>query len=340
MIYVNEVPVSTPSPASSQGSDLLDALMEHPTLISAADSFRDIPERKVSEEFGPLRTVYIFQREYATVDPALVDLVGTDEATTCVGLVIRNRQSRMTSVAHLDLPEVVDIGLNQMLSKLVDHASDAVLDVHLIGAFDDASPKHTDHSTTPASHVKRNDYSLSICTKIVEALQKSQEQFHIQTLFVLRHNTRRDTEGTAHPIFNGFLVETSTGSVAPASFDRTSRCPDEIVRRIRLCACSEDPSWNGWLLDTYDTHADRFVIAPCSWTKRQLDTAIILQGLSDSEILFTCSTSPSDEGPDFVNNERRKWEYLIRHPSWQDTFPRRKPHVFTRTASGWGRFEE
>jgi hypothetical protein len=34
--------------------------------------------------------------------------------------------------------------------------------------------------------------------------------------------------------FNNFQVETSTGLVTPACFDRTSRCPDEIVRRIRV----------------------------------------------------------------------------------------------------------
>lgn len=60
-------------------------------------------------------------------------------------------------------------------------------------------------------------------------------------------------------------VETSSGSISPASFDRTSRCPDEVVRRIRVTAAFEDPNWNGKLLDTYDTSTDQFVIAPCAW---------------------------------------------------------------------------
>lgn len=64
-----------------QGSDMLVALMRHPTLKSASCSLKDIPERKFtgSEESGSGRSrrskcVYIFQREYATVDPALVDV--------------------------------------------------------------------------------------------------------------------------------------------------------------------------------------------------------------------------------------------------------------------------
>lgn len=65
-----------------QGSDTLVALMEHPTLLSATNSFKAIPERKFSvsdDEAIPGRPaqskwVYLFEREYATVDPALVDV--------------------------------------------------------------------------------------------------------------------------------------------------------------------------------------------------------------------------------------------------------------------------
>lgn len=64
-----------------QGSDTLVALMEHPTLLSASNSFKANPERKFSvpEESVPDRLaqskwVYLFQREYATVDAALVDV--------------------------------------------------------------------------------------------------------------------------------------------------------------------------------------------------------------------------------------------------------------------------
>jgi protein N-terminal asparagine amidohydrolase len=67
-----------------------------------------------------------------------------------------------------------------------------------------------------------------------------------------------------HPIHH-FQVETATGTVIPACFDRSSRCPDEIVRRIRVSASYEDTSWNGKLLATYDTATDCFKIAPCSW---------------------------------------------------------------------------
>lgn len=193
-------------------------------------------------------------------------------------------------------------------------------------------------STRSETQAKGDGYSFPLCTKIIENLRKGKEKFHIQTLFVLGHNTKRDSQGNAYPVFNGFLVKTSTGSVIPASFDRTTRCPDEIVRRIRISASNEDPTWNGKLLETYDTQNDRFVIAPCSWTFWQVHVALTLQDLSDEEILLECSTSPSAEGPEFVDNLRRQWDYLIKQPLWNLTFPTRHPRVFEWTADGsWKR---
>lgn len=67
--------------AYQQAGDLLMALLEHPVLVSSSESFKAIPERKLSvsehsgsEESTQSKCVYVFQREYATVDPALVDV--------------------------------------------------------------------------------------------------------------------------------------------------------------------------------------------------------------------------------------------------------------------------
>lgn len=67
--------------AYEQGRNALVALMEHSTLVSVSNSLKAIPERKfsVNEESSLERSqkskwVYVFQREYATVDPALVDV--------------------------------------------------------------------------------------------------------------------------------------------------------------------------------------------------------------------------------------------------------------------------
>ncbi|GMH04460.1 hypothetical protein Nepgr_006299 [Nepenthes gracilis] len=338
MIYVGGLPFES---NSSQGNDILGALMGHPALESASISFRTVPVKNFSRfEVSDLdrsckgKHVYVFQREYATVDPALVDLIGTDEMTTCVGIVIRNRENGMISVAHIDSPDVVDIGLSQMLSQVVVSKTDADLDVHVIGGFEDAPLKHCSHSTGYECHTELDGYSFPLCAKIVEALEKSGEKFHIQTFFVLGHNTKRDSNGKTYPIFGGFLVETSTGLIIPASFDNTTRCPDELVRRIRLFASSGDSHWRSKLLETYNTQTHEFVIAPCCWNLQLVRTASALLKLPDSEVLCNCSTSPSAENPDFVDNRRRVWDYLIQHPNWKETFQNGQPRIFKRTMRG------
>lgn len=265
MIYIEGFPLNSDD-FSSEGTDILSSLLRHPVLTASSNRLKCTPEMKVSvsEESPPAKYLYVFQREYATVDPSLVEFVGTDEATTCVGVVIRNQKTKRTSISHMDFVKVVDMGLTEMLSLVVDGDANAILDVHLIGGFDEEPCELRNVGNGLISHVP-SGYSLPLCLKIVEALQHRRERFQLQTFCVLSHNTKRDSNKNVVPIVSGFMVETSSGSVMPACFDRTSRCPDEIVRRVRVTVSSEDPRWTNKLLEIYDTFKDRIVVAPCSW---------------------------------------------------------------------------
>ncbi|XP_039123772.1 protein N-terminal asparagine amidohydrolase [Dioscorea cayenensis subsp. rotundata] len=329
MIVVDGVliSVSPEGKSSPLGREILASLLELPALISAAERLKATPQWKFSvsdEQSPPLKLVYVFQHEYATVDPNLVHLVGTDEATTCVGLVIRNPRNGMVSVAHMDFVGVVDMGLRQMLSMIVEDDENPILDVHLIGGFEDAPSGFVDNDTGSKYHKHPDGYSMPLCSKILEALHCRPERFQVQTLCVLGHNTKKDQNGNAYPVIGGFLLDTSSGSVFPASFDSTSRVPDEIVRRVRVTVCSMDSSWEGKLLETYDTKQDRFQIASCSWSSGWRQYVLSLQQLSDSEILSQCSTSPAAEPPDFVENERRKWAYMIEYADWDANLSRKE----------------
>lgn len=253
-----------------------------------------------------------------------------------------------------------------MLSSLVDNSLETEFDVHLIGGFEDVSLQvwpgssallenfqyivstqwksncswiywtflqHANGSTVSESPADLDGYSFPLCLKIVHTLWSREEKFHIRTICVLGHNTRRDSDGNTYPFFNGFVAETTTGIIIPAIFDRTSRCPDEIVRRIRVSVSYEDANWNGKLLETYDSGIDCFKIAPCRWTLRQNHIASSLLNYSDSEILSICSTSPTAEASDFVENLKRQWNYLIEHPHWTETFPKKQPRTFARSSS-------
>ena len=64
-------------------------------------------------------------------------------------------------------------------------------------------------SSISEGNVRLDGYSFPLCRKIVETMQKRQENFHVRTLCVLGHNTKNDSQGNAYPIFNGFLVSSS-----------------------------------------------------------------------------------------------------------------------------------
>ncbi|WRX08402.1 hypothetical protein QQP08_000889 [Theobroma cacao] len=99
MIFVGGLPFSSNSSSSSsapssqsQPMNLLMALMEHPILVSASHSFKSIQERRVSASMDSDLTtssnnpkyVYLFQREYATVDPALVHVCFHFTSCNCI----------------------------------------------------------------------------------------------------------------------------------------------------------------------------------------------------------------------------------------------------------------
>ncbi|XP_078154331.1 protein N-terminal asparagine amidohydrolase family protein [Carex rostrata] len=329
MILIDNQPISfANSSLQSQEREILDVLLENPTLLSASNQFKSEQERTISDSGPHMKNVYVFQREFATVDPALVHTVGTDEATTCVGLVIRNRNNGLTSVGHIDFPKVVDQGLNQMVQSIND--PEAFLDVYLVGSFDD-SPSKKGHRRKTKSE---NGYSYPLCHKIITALQNRPEKFHLRLLFVLGHNTETDSNGHERPIFSGLSVETRTGQVLPACFENGARSPDEIVRRILVGASSDDLNLRGKLLDIYDTRRDNFTIPCVKWKLFWSEYAFAQSQLSDEEYLLQGSTSPFAEPPHFVECQRRKERYLIEHPDWRYTFPRGEPRVFQRNNDG------
>ncbi|EPS58075.1 hypothetical protein M569_16741, partial [Genlisea aurea] len=111
---------------------VISVLMEHSWLATTSTMLNSMAEKKMSaapcsSSSEASKSVYVFQKEFATVDRRLVDIVGTDEATTCVGIAIRNPRTGMTSIAHMDFPGVVETGLTQMLSLISER--DVPLDV-------------------------------------------------------------------------------------------------------------------------------------------------------------------------------------------------------------------
>ncbi|CAH9075432.1 unnamed protein product, partial [Cuscuta epithymum] len=92
-------------------------------------------------------------------------------------------------------------------------------------------------------------------------------------------------------MFGGFLVETATGSIFPATFDITTY-PDATVRKARLNApYGKDMR----LLETYETISDKFVIAPCHWDMAFVKDREALYKLPDKEITKGYFTTPIND---------------------------------------------
>lgn len=72
--------------------------------------------------------------------------------------------------------------------------------------------QHAKGSSISEGNVRVDGYSFPLCRKIVETMQKRKENFHVQTFCVLGHNTKKDSQGNAYPIFSGFLVSSSFGN--------------------------------------------------------------------------------------------------------------------------------
>ncbi|OAY66267.1 hypothetical protein ACMD2_11424 [Ananas comosus] len=72
MIFVDGESISISAPNSHlKGREIVELLLRNPTLIAASERLKSMPVRRFSIS-PPWKHVYVLQREYATVDPAIV----------------------------------------------------------------------------------------------------------------------------------------------------------------------------------------------------------------------------------------------------------------------------
>ncbi|EFJ05550.1 hypothetical protein SELMODRAFT_431467 [Selaginella moellendorffii] len=272
-------------------------LLGHPTLV--ADALKASPAIEIKQSSTP-RFVCVLQKEFATAIPALVDFVGTDDATTCVGVQIRT--VRMLQVG------CVKEGLVQMLSSLFPD-KDTILEVHMAGAYDD--------SIEMGLREDEMGHSWPLCLELVEELQ---------ALLTSWKSGRFAFSGIT--LSQAMGIETKSGRCFPASFSADARGPDEIIRALLMLA---GPATR--LRLPYDTESDTFSIKPFQWSRGWKMLAAQSLALSDAELLQTRSTSPHAESPSFVTSIRRMDTYIYNHPDWEHAFPNRESRRLFVTTS-------
>lgn len=99
--------------------------------------------------------------------------------------------------------------------------------------------QHGNGSSCSESDANLDGYSFPLCSTIVETLRTREERFHFQTLFVLAHNTRKNSEGHACPIFNGLVVSfqilKSCSFLLHILFSYSFRIFSHLYKEIRWC---------------------------------------------------------------------------------------------------------
>ena len=105
--------------------------------------------------------MYVGQREYATVtytDP-FIDIIGSDDATTCHILLLVDETNFNCSLCHLDGSETYE-GIRAMIESLNrlrnDPENKVEFSVYLVGGFDDSKKYSIDLTLSIFSkHLKK-----------------------------------------------------------------------------------------------------------------------------------------------------------------------------------------
>eukprot|EP00899_Mesostigma_viride_P014101 jgi/Mesvir1/22692/Mv14111-RA.1 len=332
---------SSSTTASSHGGSregAMTAVLERPpALATVAPTIKGIAQLTPATHSTTLtpatRIVYLFQREAAVVTPALAEVVGTDEMTTCLGLVLHCEHTKRTAVAHLDSLRSLDANVGEMLRRTVQggagggageghqagarHQEQEETVVHIVGSFDDIEydPRGAEgegSGTEQSPPLDYNDvdieamawgrsYSWPLVAALLSLLHRLPERLRVGTLCCLRQNTRQGPRG-ARPCVTGIAVMSSSGQVVPARFAEDARQPMACVRGLR--------AWAGMgsqreLLYFPLDELGCIRLKPFRFSSMDVGHALALLELDDDVFLENMSTSPYAEGPGFVPNMKR-----------------------------------
>ncbi|XP_062513870.1 protein N-terminal asparagine amidohydrolase-like [Corticium candelabrum] len=257
-----------------------------------------------------VNVLYVAQREMATVNPMsdAVQILGSDDATTCHIAVVRHIATRVTTLSHLDGSRVADC-VAKMVESCGDEAerilggTDRKFDVFLVGGFDDE--RHT---------------SVGLSNETLRALQSQPHHLILNLACITGLNDRMD--GRYHkPIVYGIGVDIQTGDIFPASF--TDKGPDEALRSARIFSNNEET------MSIYNPSTCEITIPPFDYT--DFPGGDTWLHLPDSVILQNLSTSPHAEPPHFVSSVKATIRYMGKHPRPRETIFLNRPRRYRRS---------
>lgn len=281
----------------------------HPVYRDSAMQLVSIPTKVI----GPVGLLYVQQRELAVTVPhdKNVSILGSDDVTTCIIVVLRHTGSGAVGMSHMDgagTEEGVQIMI-QRVQELAIGYPDGRLELQIIGGFTGSG----------------RNYSEELFSSIMNSFQKQPVEVDLITACVGESNTT--IRGGIHwPIIYGIGVNVKTGEIFPATFP--DKGPDLALRWARHLTGGQQ------VLDVYDCSLGLLRIGPFNYEPlRGVD--LWLQQ-SDDFILQHLSTSPEVEPPHIATQIRATLKYIQDHPFPAVTvFRDNRPHYYRRDeASG------
>jgi len=239
--------------------------------------------------------VYVHQQEMAVCsqDDGDIDIIGSEDATTCHVVILRNQSSSTIGLLHLDSDYQQ---MEALIKAMEDHDNlrnfeTRQLDVFIIGGFSDS-----------------RSLSLEISTDVFQnMIQEETCTFHLKLCCSLEINTIVK-DNTNWPIHYGAGVRLETGEVFPAKFEYHG--PDLDIRMLRYTGNTEP-----LLLYATDKNKAPTLQIP-AFDYRALSCSQAKEWLSvpDDYLLAKCSTSPLVEPASFCDDMRSKFRRMITDP--------------------------
>lgn len=293
------------------GVPLEEPLPDCRALVHAHPQFQESASRLVSQPskvVGPIGLLYVQQREMAATvsHDKNVNILGSDDATSCIILILKHTTSGAVGLAHCD-GVGTDEGLMSLVARIQELAlgyPEGRLQLQLVGGYTDP-----------------NNYSDELFYNILHTLHK--QPVEIELTLVCSGDLNTTVRNGIHwPIIYGVGVNVKTGEIFPATFP--DKGPEMSLRTARHLSSSQPT-----MLDIYDCTLGLLRIGPFSY--QPLRGVDLWLEQPDDVILQHLSTAPQVEPPHFTMQVRAALKFIQENPFPAVTvFRDNRPHYYRR----------
>ncbi|XP_062129223.1 protein N-terminal asparagine amidohydrolase isoform X1 [Drosophila sulfurigaster albostrigata] len=257
--------------------------LQHPVYRDYAQQLHSIQAKSI----GPVGLLYVGQRELAAAAPhdKNINIIGADDATTCIIVVVRHSGSGAVALAHFD-GSGVDEAVCTMVSRVQELAlgyPEGRIELQLIGGYRDSQ-----------------GYGEDVFYSIMQSFHKHHLEIDLTQACVGELNTMLRGEINC-PIIYGVGVNIKTGEIFPATFP--DRGPDQQLRNARIFMGAQTQ-----VLDVYDSANGMLRIGPFNYDP--LRGADLWLSQTDEFLLQHLSSSPDVEPPHFAPQTRATIRFI------------------------------